>query len=142
MSISDKCYGQAHGLARCDRPCTRDKECPRLDQDPAVRVVSHGDVLCLQEHAAERLAELADRQLMHALRALRLWHWRHALAATYKKQDGRASPHTVTLAKQSHAFHMHAVIALNDLFPIGDTAEQDDVPENANLEVLAFRVPG
>lgn len=62
---------------------------------------------------------------MQELRALRLYHWERVCKLADKICDRRVSRHTLEDHKRQHAEHMRAVQALNDLFPIGDTAERD-----------------
>lgn len=84
---------------------------------------------------------------MDTLRSLRLWHWRKVLSfravalrheahsddwekkhAPHKNRYGR------TKARDAHRNanrHLAAVQALNDCFPVGDTAEQDAAREDA-----------
>lgn len=64
---------------------------------------------------------------LDALRQLRLDHWRAVLF--YSEEIRKCSGGTETLVgifREWHARHMRAVQALNDLFPVGDTAEKDD----------------
>lgn len=79
---------------------------------------------------------------MNTLREVRLWHWRKVLSYrevaqrhdTYADQWEREHPGKVcrfnrTKARNAHREanrHLGAVQALNDCFPMGDTAEQDD----------------
>lgn len=139
------CWGVTNGLASCSEGekaqcpvthCALGKDAPRI---------SHGVAYAFKEGAVDRLNDLPlipnTGEPLQPLRALRLWHWRHARAATAKREDGRASRHTQELARQSWNFHMGAVQALNDLFPIGDTAERDDQPGRRVDEVLPFKVP-
>ena len=72
--------------------------------------------------------DLNTRNLRH-LRELRLWHWQMVLR--YRGYERRAetqrSPQWVINSHSKIAnFHLGAVQALNDLFPIGDTAEKDN----------------
>lgn len=62
--------------------------------------------------------------VMDGLRNLRLTHWLHAVKLAQE------IPHTKTQEtrdkmKRQQGHHMRAVQILNDLFPIGDTAEQE-----------------
>ena len=86
----------------------------------------------------DRIAQYEGR---NALRALRLWHWRHAIAATARREDWRTTPATKAQARQAWAFHMGAVQALNDLFPMGDTAEKDDQPGAEFHALTHLRIP-
>lgn len=140
-----QCWGLTQGLSACKQEeqdactitsCAKAADAPRVTQ---------GRTYGLKEGAVDRLNDLPlipnTGEPLQPLRALRLWHWRHARAATAKREDGRASRHTQELARQSWNFHMGAVQALNDLFPIGDTAERDDQPGRRVDEVLPFKVP-
>lgn len=77
-----------------------------------------------------------------SLRALRLWHWRkvvlHRKNATRHEEDDakwnkaypQHAPRRGARAKAEHGkanWHLGAVQTLNELFPIGDYAEHDDV---------------
>lgn len=106
----------------------------RLDQ-PMRRGIRHAD-------AATPLPDVvAQHPTRDAMRALRLWHWQHALAATARREDWRTTPATQAKARQAWAFHMGAVQALNDLFPMGDTAEKD-AAEGVKFEALThLRIP-
>lgn len=68
------------------------------------------------------------------LRALRLYHWRRVLAASKGREDRRASRHTVKEHDAAYDLHMKAVQALNDCFPIGDYADDDDELDRRNLK--------
>ncbi len=57
-----------------------------------------------------------------ALRSLRVWHWQKALWASRQMSQNSASNRA---ADQLYKEHMHAVQTMNDLFPVGDTAEKD-----------------
>lgn len=94
----------------------------------------------LREGARNRLNALPT-DATHALRVLRVWHYRHALTAARRQHDMRASRHTLTLARQSYSFHMAALIALNDLFPVGDDVENDARTMSQADEVLSLKVP-
>lgn len=62
---------------------------------------------------------------LHELRALRLWHWKHVCRYADKICDPRLGRVKNREYTNLHAMHMRSVQALNDLFPIGDTAERD-----------------
>lgn len=68
---------------------------------------------------------------LHELRAVRLHHWRQVCWLADRICDKRASRHTLADYRVRHATHMRAVQALNDLFPLGDTAERDMQAEDA-----------
>lgn len=53
---------------------------------------------------------------LERLRALRLWHWRQLQAAMSPDNHGAANK----------SFHLIAVMTLNNFFPTGDDAEEDD----------------
>lgn len=59
------------------------------------------------------------------LRVLRLWHWQHVV----RYQKHLNNPRTNRLKRREyhslHTLHLGAVQALNEFFPIGDTAERD-----------------
>jgi hypothetical protein len=61
------------------------------------------------------------------LRALRLWHWRELLdnraKANYFRKDGQEE--ITKLFDDAANVHLAAVQTLNDLFPMGETAESD-----------------
>lgn len=66
-------------------------------------------------------------------RELRLWHWRQALRFRHlvgnHKTNGAAT-HRNAVARRNTTlanFHMSAVQALNELFPLGDCAEKDNL---------------
>ena len=83
------------------------------------------------------------------LREVRLWHWKKVISArkTAEKFDrdaeewekrylGKRSTYSRRMAVQNHSranWHLKAVQVLNDLFPLGDTAERDLEIENAVL---------
>lgn len=81
-----------------------------------------------------------DQGMLDRLRALRLWHWQGVLyrrkqAEWYVKreQDGKCSHNQAAVAiewanKQAD-FHLLQVQALNDFFPLGDTAENDEAKD-------------
>lgn len=87
---------------------------------------------------------------MDTLRSLRLWHWRkvlsfravavrHEAAADEWERlyPGKVNRHNRTMARNAHKNanrHLGAVQALNDCFPVGDTAEQDAAREDAAKE--------
>lgn len=62
------------------------------------------------------------------LRELRLWHWRRVVNYRAKVDDPKTNRFKRREYSQLHALHMGAVQALNELFPIGDTAERDNKP--------------
>lgn len=92
------------------------------------------------------MGDLAEKSLS-GLRQLRLWHWKKALQnrasqgrhETYADEFEKAHPGKVNRYNRgiarTHArnanFHLGAVQSLNDLFPMGDTAEQDAAKETA-----------
>lgn len=59
------------------------------------------------------------------LRELRLWHWRQACISERIENSVFAYGDIKTQASHNHSFHMKAVQALNDCFPLDDTAAQD-----------------
>lgn len=84
----------------------------------------------------------ADASDMGTLRGLRLWHWRKVLSyravaqrheAAQRDWDAKHGPkhkstYNATKARNAHRDanrHLGAVQALNDCFPMGDTAEED-----------------
>lgn len=62
---------------------------------------------------------------LDALRRLRLHHWRQVCKLADSLCTGRGTAASRENWRKLHAEHMGAVQALNDLFPIGDTAERD-----------------
>lgn len=83
-------------------------------------------------------------ETIRRLRSLRLWHWREALSRRAQAQaaeqraeavaDARYAAqmrHVAALRNSEADSHIHAVQTLNDFFPAGETAEQDDAAERA-----------
>lgn len=67
---------------------------------------------------------------MSELRALRLWHWRKVLRASKNIAELEKlgwCTYQMTQQRVNHRNHLRWVQALNSVFPIGDTAEQDDI---------------
>jgi hypothetical protein len=66
------------------------------------------------------------------IRAVRLWHWERVVAATGALGDNNQRTQS---AKEwwdrQRSFHLGCVQALNDIFPIGDTAERYLEAKNA-----------
>lgn len=62
---------------------------------------------------------------LNALRRVRLHHWRQVCKLSDSLCSGRGTEMSRINWRTQHAEHMGAVQALNDLFPIGDTAERD-----------------
>ena len=67
-----------------------------------------------------KIHALAD---MAKLRGLRLWHWQQALRMGALYRTG--GPNRFDAFK-AQTLHIQAVQALNDLFPVDDTAERDN----------------
>lgn len=64
------------------------------------------------------------------LRELRLWHWRQMGRARRRALDKLNTDPKSALGKALNKeanWHLGAVQRLNEFFPIGDTAEADDV---------------
>lgn len=61
-----------------------------------------------------------------AVRQVRLYHWRKVCRLADSLCSTRGTPTSRAEWQRQHAEHMKAVQALNDLFPVGDTAERDD----------------
>ena len=72
-------------------------------------------------------------ETMRQLRALRLWHWRGVLYRRNAQQfyEAKGNATSAQWQEQQANFHMRAVQTLNDFFPMGETAEQDDAAERA-----------
>lgn len=83
-------------------------------------------------------------ETIRRLRALRLWHWREALARRAMAQNAEQRAEAVAderyagqmrnvaaLRNSEADAHIYAVQTLNDFFPAGETAEQDDAAERA-----------
>lgn len=85
--------------------------------------------LSLRPPQAESLTKLAKAieaaPDLGALRRLRLHHWRQVCKLADSLCTGRGTEASRENWRKLHAEHMGAVQALNDLFPIGDTAERD-----------------
>lgn len=66
-------------------------------------------------------------QILHRLRELRLYHYRAMLTLrAYANDDGLEPGHRKHYNKRAN-MHLGFVQTLNDYFPLGDNAEQDDV---------------
>lgn len=68
---------------------------------------------------------MQPRPDLGALRRLRLHHWRQVCKLSDSLCTGRGTEASRENWRKLHAEHMGAVQALNDLFPIGDTAGRD-----------------
>lgn len=78
---------------------------------------------------------LQQRPDLGALRRLRLYHWRQVCKLSDSLCSGRGLEASRQRWREDHAMHMRAVQALNDLFPLGDTAERDDSQMSAGATV-------
>lgn len=86
-----------------------------------------------QAQADEALADLRrmareqeahNRDALHRLRVLRLWHWRALLAARMHARSC-ASASLMRQYNDAADTHLKFVQSLNDFFENGDTAERD-----------------
>lgn len=62
---------------------------------------------------------------LQELRRLRLYHWKQVCKLADSLCSNRGTEAGRENWRAQHKMHMGAVQALNDLFPIGDTAERD-----------------
>lgn len=90
--------------------------------DGGVDVVFHGAVTLQPGQYEMTLKRMPD---LDALRRLRVHHWRQVCRLADSLCSTRGSEEGRRLWREAHALHMGAVQALNDLFPVGDTAERD-----------------
>lgn len=84
-------------------------------------------VLMLARPGIPEAWRLPTEDVPVGLRNLRLWHWYQVRFATKRMNDNRGTRFTKRDAQQAWNFHMGAVQMLNDFFPLGDTAEEDEV---------------
>ncbi len=62
---------------------------------------------------------------LQELRRLRLYHWKQVCKLADSLCSNRGTEAGRENWRAQHKMHMRAVQALNDLFPVGDTAERD-----------------
>lgn len=94
-----------------------------LGRDGGISMQFEGEVTLLPGQTFDiTLTPAVDKV---AIRTLRLWHWKHVCRYADKLCDPRLGRVKHREYTNLHGLHMRAVQALNDLFPIGDTAERD-----------------
>lgn len=72
---------------------------------------------------------------LHELRAVRLREWQHVCKLADRMcRMGSGDPRYAAL-RVKHSEHMRAVQALNDFFPLGDTAERDAATATAVVKL-------
>lgn len=76
----------------------------------------------MKEHVVTRICTFN----IAAIRNLRLYHWREVLNWR-KYEQSKTDPRIKLRTEKKIGFHLKQVQALNDFFPIGDTAEKDHI---------------